>query len=70
VEYTSAGPAGWMLGVCDYPWFSSCQHCLLNSCAALLQGVQPDTLAATALVRACIKDMELAENIFQELFGE
>lgn len=33
-------------------------------------GVQPDTLAATALVKACCKDMELAQSIFDELFGE
>ena len=33
------------------------------------QGVQPDTLAATTLVRACIKDMALAQSVFDELFG-
>jgi hypothetical protein len=33
------------------------------------QGVQPDTLAATATVRACIKDMALAQSVFDELFG-
>eukprot|EP00197_Chlamydomonas_leiostraca_P010531 CAMPEP_0202866914 /NCGR_PEP_ID=MMETSP1391-20130828/8427_1 /ASSEMBLY_ACC=CAM_ASM_000867 /TAXON_ID=1034604 /ORGANISM="Chlamydomonas leiostraca, Strain SAG 11-49" /LENGTH=195 /DNA_ID=CAMNT_0049546903 /DNA_START=128 /DNA_END=716 /DNA_ORIENTATION=- len=33
-------------------------------------GVQPDTLAATALVRACCRDMELAQSIFDELFGD
>jgi len=32
--------------------------------------VQPDTFAATALVRACSKDMELAQSVFDELFGE
>ena len=32
-------------------------------------GIQPDTRAATALVQACTRDMELAESIFQELFG-
>lgn len=34
------------------------------------QGVQPDTLAATTLLRACSKDMALAQNVFDELFGE
>jgi hypothetical protein len=33
------------------------------------QNVQPDTYAATALVRACCKDMELAQSVFDELFG-
>lgn len=33
-------------------------------------GVQPDTLAATTLVRACSRDMELAQSIFDELFGK
>lgn len=32
--------------------------------------VQPDTYAATALVQACsTKDMELAQSVFDELFG-
>lgn len=34
------------------------------------QNVQPDTFAATALVRACCKDMELAQSVFDELFSE
>jgi len=35
-------------------------------------GVQPDTLSATALVDACVKSnkIEMAENVFDELFGE
>lgn len=33
-------------------------------------GVQPDTLAATALVKACCKDMDLAQSVFDELFGD
>lgn len=33
-------------------------------------GLQPDTQAATALVKACCKDMELAQSMFEELFGE
>eukprot|EP00983_Pelagomonas_calceolata_P083993 1156272-Pelagomonas_calceolata.AAC.6 len=33
------------------------------------KNVQPDTYAATALVRACCKDMELAQSVFDELFG-
>ena len=33
------------------------------------QGVQPDTLAATTLVRACVRDMNLAQSVFDELFG-
>lgn len=32
-------------------------------------GIQPDTRAATALVQACCRDMELAQSIFDELFG-
>ncbi|GAX76186.1 hypothetical protein CEUSTIGMA_g3630.t1 [Chlamydomonas eustigma] len=32
------------------------------------QGVQPDTVAATTLVRACTKDMALAQSVFDELF--
>lgn len=34
------------------------------------QGVQPDTVAATTLVRACTKDMTLAQGVFDELFGD
>lgn len=34
------------------------------------KGVQPDTYAATALVQACTKDMELAQSVFEELFGK
>mmetsp|Transcript_3619 Transcript_3619/g.7841 ORF Transcript_3619/g.7841 Transcript_3619/m.7841 type:complete len:236 (+) Transcript_3619:28-735(+) len=34
------------------------------------QGVQPDTLAATTLVKACSRDMVLAQGIFDELFGD
>lgn len=33
-------------------------------------GIQPDTRAATALVQACTRDMELAQSIFDEMFGE
>ncbi|PNH10376.1 hypothetical protein TSOC_002919 [Tetrabaena socialis] len=33
-------------------------------------GIQPDTRAATALVQACSRDMELAQSIFEEMFGE
>lgn len=35
-------------------------------------GVQPDAQAATALVAACVqsRQMELANNVFQELFGD
>lgn len=35
-------------------------------------GIQPDTQAATALVDACVraKKMEMAETVFDELFGE
>lgn len=35
-------------------------------------GVQPDTLSATALVDACVKSrkMDMAESVFEELFGE
>ncbi|KXZ55042.1 hypothetical protein GPECTOR_3g201 [Gonium pectorale] len=33
-------------------------------------GIQPDTRAATALVQACSRDMELAQSIFDEMFGE
>ena len=33
------------------------------------QGVQPDTVAATTLVRACTRDMTLAQSVFDELFG-
>ena len=35
-------------------------------------GVEPDTLSATALVDACVKSnkIEMAENVFDELFGE
>jgi hypothetical protein len=35
-------------------------------------GIQPDTQAATALVGACARrgDMEVAQNVFEELFGE
>lgn len=35
-------------------------------------GIQPDTQAATALVDACVraKKMEMAESVFDELFGE
>lgn len=33
------------------------------------QGVQPDTVAATTLVRACSRDMTLAQSVFDELFG-
>lgn len=35
-------------------------------------GVQPDTQAATALLAACTRsrDMKMAQNIFEQLFGE
>ncbi|GIL55601.1 hypothetical protein Vafri_11147 [Volvox africanus] len=33
-------------------------------------GIQPDTPAATALVQACLRDMNLAQSIFDEMFGE
>ncbi|GFR48255.1 hypothetical protein Agub_g10120 [Astrephomene gubernaculifera] len=33
-------------------------------------GIQPDTQAATALVQACTRDMDLAQSIFDEMFGE
>ena len=35
-------------------------------------GVQPDTLSATALVDACVRSrkMDMAESVFEELFGE
>ena len=34
-------------------------------------GLQPDTTAATALVDACsLRDVELAQSVFDELFGE
>lgn len=33
-------------------------------------GIQPDTRAATALVQACCRDMQLAQSIFEEMFGE
>jgi pentatricopeptide repeat protein len=33
------------------------------------QGVQPDTVCATTLVRACSRDMSLAQSVFDELFG-
>mmetsp|Transcript_1641 Transcript_1641/g.5481 ORF Transcript_1641/g.5481 Transcript_1641/m.5481 type:complete len:226 (-) Transcript_1641:50-727(-) len=35
-------------------------------------GVEPDTLSATALIDACVRSnkMEMAENVFEELFGE
>ncbi|KAG1672292.1 hypothetical protein FOA52_004307 [Chlamydomonas sp. UWO 241] len=32
------------------------------------QGVEPDTVAATTLVRACTRDMALAKSVFDELF--
>lgn len=32
-------------------------------------GIQPDTLVATALVQACSRDMQLAQSIFDEMFG-
>lgn len=34
-------------------------------------GIQPDTQAATALVSACVvnRNMEMAFNVFEELFG-
>eukprot|EP01023_Acetabularia_acetabulum_P053980 TRINITY_DN6060_c2_g1_i1.p1 TRINITY_DN6060_c2_g1~~TRINITY_DN6060_c2_g1_i1.p1 ORF type:complete len:229 (+),score=29.10 TRINITY_DN6060_c2_g1_i1:133-819(+) len=36
------------------------------------KGVQPDTQAATALLSACVRNgnIEMAENIFKQLFGE
>jgi hypothetical protein len=34
------------------------------------QNVEPDTLAATTLVRACCKDMSVAQSVFDELFGK
>lgn len=48
---------------------------ILASCAQELAGlakvgVQPDTLAGTALVKACCRDMTLAQSVFDELFGE
>ncbi len=35
-------------------------------------GVQPDTQAATALIDACVrnKKMDMAQSVFEELFGE
>jgi len=35
------------------------------------QGIQPDRIAATAVIDACVASnkMDLAENVFQELFG-
>ncbi len=34
-------------------------------------GLQPDTTAATALVDACaLRDIELAQSVFNELFGK
>uniref|UniRef100_A0A7R9V574 Pentacotripeptide-repeat region of PRORP domain-containing protein n=1 Tax=Chlamydomonas euryale TaxID=1486919 RepID=A0A7R9V574_9CHLO len=32
------------------------------------EGIEPDTLAATTLVRACTRDMALAQSVFDELF--
>jgi hypothetical protein len=32
--------------------------------------VEPDTVAATTLLRACTRDMALAKSVFDELFGE
>lgn len=34
-------------------------------------GIQPDTMAATALVSACVanNNMDMAFNVFDELFG-
>lgn len=42
----------------------------LAQCARL--GVQPDVQAATALLGACVgnKKMDMAESLFEELFGE
>ncbi|GFH21339.1 predicted protein [Haematococcus lacustris] len=31
-------------------------------------GIAPDTQAATALLSACLRDMELAQSVFDELF--
>jgi pentatricopeptide repeat protein len=35
-------------------------------------GVEPDTLSATALIDACVRSnkMEMAESVFEEMFGE
>lgn len=35
-------------------------------------GVEPDTLSATALIDACVRSnkMDMAESVFEELFGE
>eukprot|EP00798_Chlamydomonas_sp_ICE-L_P004630 gene4630-14822_t len=33
-------------------------------------GVEPDMLAATALVKACSRNMDMAQSVFDELFGE
>lgn len=35
-------------------------------------GVQPDSIAATALVNACVRNrkMDMALSVFDELFGE
>lgn len=46
-------------------------HGALQELASLSQlGVQPDVRAATALVRACCRDMTLAQSVFDELFGK
>merc|ERR1712025_1304705 len=36
------------------------------------QGIQPDRIAATAVIDACVQSskMDLAENVFNELFGQ
>jgi hypothetical protein len=49
---------------------SACQHAAACACARRL-GVQPDSRAATAVLHACASNrkMELAREIFDELFG-
>ena len=43
---------------------------ILELASLAKKGVQPDTFAATALVRACCRDMGLAQSMFDELFGK
>ena len=46
-------------------------HAAIKELAGLASlGLQPDHMAATACVRACTKDMQLAQAVFEQLFGE
>lgn len=49
-----------------------CPHPSSDGAGLAKIGVQPDTQAATALVAACVaaNNMEVAQTIFDELFGE